>query len=109
MAANEKLLGTLHEAVTKVLLEAMDGQELPGYVDPDTGEEVAGQKLPPSAAVMTVAAKFLKDNNITCAPAEDNELGALQKIMADRQKKLRGLDMADRSAVSDSIGYLGRA
>lgn len=109
MAANETVLGKLHDAVAKVLTEAMQGQQVEGYIDPDTGEAVEGQVIPPSAALITVAAKFLKDNNITCEPAADNELGALQKIMEDRQKNLRGakLDAADRAAVSEAAGFMG--
>lgn len=109
MAANEKTLGDLHAAVAKVLTDALQGQQVAGYLDPETGEEVPGQVIPPSAAIITVAAKFLKDNNITCEPAEDNELGALRDAMAERQRKLRGLDKADRAAISESVGFMGSA
>lgn len=110
MAANEAVLGKLHEAVTKVLLEALEGTKTEGYVDPDTAEFIEGQIIPPSAAVITVAAKFLKDNNITCTPAEDNELGELARKMAERQKNLRNkVDATDRLAITESTGFLGSA
>lgn len=112
MAASESVLGKLHTKLTEVLIEALEGAETPGYVDPETGLEVEGTVLPPSAAVMTVAAKFLKDNNITCEPAEDNELGELQRIMAERQKNLRGkpqLSQADKADILDHNGYAGSA
>lgn len=106
MAANEDLLGKLHSAVANVLLEAMKGQTLPGYSDED-GNEVEAQVLPPSASVMTVAAKFLKDNNITCEPSDDNELGALAAVMSRRQAGLRNLDKTDREAITADTKFLG--
>lgn len=109
MAASEKVLSNLHKKLTEVLIDALKGTETESYIDPDTGDEIAGTVIPASAAVMTVAAKFLKDNGITCAPAEDNEMGELERIMAARQRKLRQVDGADAAAVRDSIGYMGTA
>lgn len=109
MAANEKALGDLHAALAAVMKKALEGTKIPGYVDEETGEAVPDDVIPPSASVMTVVAKFLKDNEITCAPAEDNELGELQRIMEDRQRKLRGLDKTDRSTIADDLGFMGNA
>lgn len=98
MAADENKLSALHDAVASALAIAMQGREIPGYTDPDTGEEFPPTVLPPSAAEIQAATKFLKDNNITCAPAKDNALGELEEIMARRQTKLRavgGMDLAD--------------
>lgn len=111
VAANESVLGKLHARLTEVLVEALQGQMTESYIDPDTGDVVEGTALPPSAAVLTVAAKFLKDNNITCAPAEDNEMGELQRTLTERQAKLRGkpMDAADRASVMDSLPFMGSA
>lgn len=87
MAATEKKLGALHEKVANVLIEALDGEELPGYTDPETDEEYPAKRIPPSAAIIAAATKFLKDNEITCAPSEDNALGELEQRMADRRSK----------------------
>jgi hypothetical protein len=43
--------------------------------------------MPPSAAILTVAAKFLKDNNITCVPSKDNAIGALEAKVKEREAK----------------------
>lgn len=109
MAASETALGRLHAKLAEVMSEALDGDELPGYLDPDTGKEVPGVKQLPSASVMTVVAKFLKDNEITCAPSEDNAVSDLMNKLADKQRKLRGLDNTDRAAIMSDIGAMGSA
>lgn len=68
MAATESALGELHDALAKTLTDLV-------------GVET------PSAAVLAVAAKFLKDNNITCAPSTDNALGELEAAIAKRKGK----------------------
>jgi len=100
MAADEGVLGALHEKVTEVLTEALDGDTIPGYeeVNEATGEitKVPDRKLPPSAAIIAAATKFLKDNNITCAPSPDNAVGALVDKLREKQKaKASRLELAD--------------
>lgn len=109
MAADESALGKLHLALAKVLAEALVGQTTEGYIDPDTEEFVEGTVIPPSAAIMTVAAKFLKDNSVTCEPSKDNDLGRLQDIMTERQRKLRGLDKTDLAGIQADAGFMGHA
>lgn len=87
MAATEKVLGALHEKVAEVLSLALDGEELPGYEDPETGEVVPPKRLAASAAIIAAATKFLKDNDITCTPSENNALGTLEAQMEARRLK----------------------
>ncbi|AXN53733.1 small terminase [Sphingomonas phage Scott] len=108
MAASETALGALHVKVTEVLTEALDGDTIPGYteVNEATGEvtEVPDRKLPPSAAIIAAATKFLKDNNITCAPSEDNAVGDLVNKLREKQKlKASRLEMRDAKA---DMGFL---
>lgn len=105
MAASESALGKLHAKLAEVLSEALDGEELPGYLDEETGEEVEGKKLLPSASVLTVVAKFLKDNEITATIEEDSEMGDLMKKLESRQKDLR-LSGKDRASIMSDIGHL---
>lgn len=104
MAANEGKLGELHNKVAEVLSEALDGQVIPGEVDEETGE-VSVVKIPPSAAILQVAAKFLKDNNITCTPSEGNALGELRDKMEAR-RQARELRKADLKGASEDMGFL---
>lgn len=108
MAANETALGALHVKVTEALSEALNGDVIPGYKieNEATGEieEVPDRKLPPSAAIIQAATKFLKDNNITCAPSEDNAMGDLVNKLKEKQKaRISRREIAD--AKSD-MGFL---
>lgn len=108
MAADETALGALHVKVTQALDQALDGDVIPGYteIDPATEEVtiVPDRKLPPSAAIIAAATKFLKDNNITCAPSEDNATGALLEKLKDKTKK-RATRLEARDAKAD-MGFL---
>lgn len=94
MAATEKALGNLHSKLAEVLIEALDGTELEGYEDPDTGEIVASSKIPPSASIMTVAAKFLKDNEITADVEQNDQLQSLRDKLTAKNDRLK-----DKSSV----------
>lgn len=104
MAADEKVLGALHDAVATVLIDALKGQEIPGYTDED-GNEVPGGKMLPSAAIIQAATKFLKDNNITCAPSGDNGLGELADMVAARTAR-RNASKADLAVATEQAAFL---
>lgn len=78
MAANEELLGLLHDALAHVLLARITGGTA-------------------TAADMSVARGLLKDSNITCAPAAGNAISDLQSALdakkaarAERRKAMAG-------------------
>lgn len=111
MAASENKLGALHEKVTEVLTMALDGDRIPGYTeeDPVTGEEVVvpDRVLPPSAAIIAAATKFLKDNNITCAPSQDNAVGNLVEKLREKQRsKLSKFELQDAKEAQSFMGGL---
>lgn len=81
MAANEDLLGLIHDATAMALLAKLKGTEIT-----DEDGNVTGT-IPPSAADIQAAAKFLKDNNITCAPSSDNKMGELTDALAEKNKR----------------------
>lgn len=87
MSASEGKLGELHNKVAEVLTKALDGQVLEAVADEDGAIVQEETVIPPSAAVIVAAIQFLKSNNITCAPAEDNAIGALEAKMRARQEK----------------------
>ena len=94
MAANETTLGILHDLTAKALMAKLEG--IP--VLNEDGEPT-GEVIPCSAADIQAAAKFLKDNNITCVPADDNKLGELESQLkakqARRASRLTPQDLAD--------------
>jgi len=81
MAANEDLLGSLHQMTAAAFIEQIKGQPILG----EDGEVIG--YIPPSAATMQAITKFLKDNAITCAPSESNEIGELERSLAEKQKR----------------------
>lgn len=93
MAADEGTLGALHTKVAEVLIDALDGQSIPEVKDEDGTVLQEAQTMAPAAALVTAAIQFLKNNNITCAPSEDNALGELERKMKERQAR-----RANRSA-----------
>ena len=103
MAASERKLGELHNKVAEVLMDALEGEELPGYMDGEV--EVEAKRIPPSAAIIAAATKFLKDNEITCTPSESNVLGELEQKMAERRKR-RGLIADDFTAAGNQAGFM---
>ena len=103
MAASESKLGALHEKVADVLLTALDGELLPGYGEGD--DAVPDKVIPPSAAIIAAATKFLKDNEITCTPAENNALGELEAKMAARRSKRSG-NIVDFGAAHEAASFM---
>lgn len=108
MAAKEDALGALHEALATILAEALKGQTLPAEYDEDGVLLNPETVIPPSASVMTVAAKFLKDNNITSAPSKDNAIGALKEAQEARAKEreARRARMQTPGAKADGLDFM---
>ena len=104
MAANEKKLGDLHEKVADVLAQALNGHEVDtGEVD-DDGKPIK-YRMAPSAAIIAAATKFLKDNDITVVPSQDNALGRLKEAQEARAEA-RKARRSDLTAASEQMGFL---
>lgn len=92
MAASEETLSSLHEALTTQLLARINSGEA-------------------TAADMAVARGILKDNNITCAPGEDNAIGELQKKLDARRAKrekprLVGGTASDLEGAAEAVNFM---
>jgi len=68
MAATSEVLGSLHDVLTAKLLEKIESGEA-------------------TAADMAVARGLLKDNHITCIPAESTAISALEQRLKEREQK----------------------
>lgn len=106
MSATEKKLGALHEKVADVLIDALDGEELPGYTDPETGEVVEAKRMLPSAAIIAAATKFLKDNEITCVRDQSNALGELESKMAERRARRASMTVIDMEQARKDAAFM---
>lgn len=80
MAASDKTLGELHQAVAVALQE-----QVVGYVD--TSEDGKEVTIRPSPALLGAAIAFLKNNNITADPEENAALKDLGQALAARRKR----------------------
>lgn len=74
MAAKQGILGELHEALAQLML-----QELQWYMEQDP-------PIPLPAADKAAIAKFLKDNSITCDPADNDQLEQLRKELEGKRE-----------------------
>lgn len=103
MAAKEDKLGSLHEKVADTLALMLEGTKLDAEIDDETGEVRAeATMIPPSAATITAAIQFLKNNNITCTPSDNNAIGRLKEAQERRaaerdarRDKLKGSSPTD--------------
>ena len=87
MAANEGSMGMLHDLLARQLIAKIESGEA-------------------SASELAVAAKFLKDNNITCLPTEDNAIGELEEKLKQRRNKRTSLTQADLEAAMAQTEFL---
>jgi hypothetical protein len=87
MAASEGALGELHEVIARTLKDRIQSGEA-------------------SASDLAVAVKFLKDNNISCMPTEDNAIGELEQKLKDRKAKRVALTQADLDAALAQTEFL---
>ena len=88
--ATEDKLSALHGTVAGVLMEALSDRIT--IVSEETGEE---KEIPAaSPAMVAQAIKFLKDNDITAAIEEDENLSGLSDMLQQKREK-RGLRLVN--------------
>lgn len=91
-AASEGALGALHNKVAVVLTKTLDTYD---NLSDLTNERIQAAKDDPemevpdvkevSAALLSAAIKFLKDNDITCQADESEAMSALERSLAARR------------------------
>lgn len=90
--ATEKELANLHKKVAAVLTESLSSTDEATYLVetyPELPQEVYDflVKLTiPSAAVLQIATKFLKDNNISCDADTDHGINELKDSLAHKRR-----------------------
>lgn len=96
--ATESKLAALHNAVATVLTEQVLHEEEETTFDGE-GETVMTGVMVKTAtpALLATAARFLKDNDITCDIEQDENMGSLREALGRKQKKSR-LDDASKVA-----------
>lgn len=84
MSATENELGLLHQLIAETLRDKIKSGEY-------------------SASDISNAIKFLKDNNITCSPGEDNALSELEKALA--KSKVPPASVEDLADALNNISF----
>ena len=85
MAASASSLGELHKALTFELMEQLKPREEP-ILNKD-GEEVGTRTVRASPAVLGAITAFLKNNNITADPEQNEALRDLTEKLAQRRMR----------------------
>lgn len=80
MAASETTLGKLHEQVATALSEQVAGYD-------EIMEDGTVKRVRPSPALLGAAIAYLKNNNITADPEQNEALRELSSKLADRRKR----------------------
>lgn len=85
-AATEAQLGELHSKVAKVMKRALDVADIAmeRYEADESGELIQPEV---SATLLGAITKFLKDNSISAAPEDSNELSDLQRTLAEKRQR----------------------
>ena len=93
MAASESALGDLHKELAVALT-----QEVKGVIVTDDN----GSRVVRSASMISAAVAFLKNNNISCDPTENEELANLGKALAARRKNRASISQVALDEAADS-------
>ena len=96
--ATETKLAALHNAVAQVLTEQVLHEEEETTFDGE-GETVSTGEMVKTAtpALLATAARFLKDNDITCDMGQDENMGGLRDALSKKQKKSRLADASNEA------------
>lgn len=84
MAASEDILSILHKLQAEKLTEILkQGYMVVGTTTDEEGVE-SEITTPLTPAFFQAVSKFLKDNDITCAPTEGSDMAELQRAQQER-------------------------
>lgn len=93
--ATDKTLGELHGRLAKAMLSALSSSEqasslLQEYSDelPEAVVVFLGNLSDANPSLLTAVSKFLKDNSITCAIEDNNEMSELEKRLISKRKRI---------------------
>lgn len=93
--ATDKLLGELHGKLAKSMLTALDASERAGELLDEFGDDLPGavqafliKHADANPALLTAVSKFLKDNSITCAIEDDEQMSELEERLKNKRKRV---------------------
>lgn len=93
--ATDKILGELHGKLAKSMLSALAASEqasalLEEYADelPGAVQAFLAKTADSNPSLLTAVAKFLKDNSITCAVEDNEEMSELEARLQSKRKRV---------------------
>lgn len=93
--ATDKVLGELHGKLAKSMLAALAASEHAANLLDEYGEELPSavqaflvKTADSNPALLTAVAKFLKDNSITCAIEDNDEMSELEQRLQNKKKRV---------------------
>lgn len=96
--ATDVLLGELHGRLAKAMLAGLRKSDraevlLAKYQEelPEDVVEFLEDLMEVNPALLTAVTKFLKDNAITCAVEDNEELTELERQLAERKKSIKNI------------------
>ena len=96
--STEGRLAALHSAVAEVLIEQVLHEEEETTFDGE-GETVGTGLMMKTAtpALLATAARFLKDNDITCDVEQDENMSGLKDLLSNKQRHSRLKDATEEA------------
>lgn len=95
--ASDKELGVLHKKLAKAMSDALESSDAAKVLLDEHAEDLPGPVLDflerhasANPALLTAIAKFLKDNDITCAKEDSKEMTELEQRLAAKKRKSVG-------------------
>lgn len=93
--ATDKLLGELHGRLANAMLASLDASEKAAALLDEYSDELPGavqaflvKTADSNPALLTAIAKFLKDNAITCAIEDSEEMSELEQRLRNKRKRV---------------------
>lgn len=91
--ANDKELGELHGKLAKSMLAALNASETAKILLDQYSHELPAEVVKfllghadANPSLLTAVAKFLKDNQITCAVSDSEEMSELEKRLKNKKR-----------------------
>lgn len=93
--ASDKILGELHGKLAQAMLSALSTSDAAAQLLEEFGDELPGplvafltKTADTNPSLLTAVAKFLKDNSITCAIEDSEELSELEQRLKTKRKRV---------------------
>lgn len=95
--ATDRLLGELHGKLAKTMIAALEMSDTAEFLLQEYGEELPeavydflSKNTITNPALLTSISKFLKDNDITCAVEDNDEMSDLEQRLKTKQRRRVG-------------------